>query len=88
MSCLEDIANCAKDHYGGEKCAFDKNEAKLATIALRAAFCQLGSRRDQGRQPIVLIFGPTIFDCDVPALGKGRPHPSREGMRLLKVPTL
>jgi hypothetical protein len=24
----------------------------------------------QGRQPIVLIFGPTIFDCDVPALGK------------------
>src|SRR5262249_40946116 len=24
----------------------------------------------QGRQPIVLIFGPTIFDCDVPALSK------------------
>src|SRR5262245_64187956 len=24
----------------------------------------------QGRQPIVLIFGPAIFDCDVPALGK------------------
>jgi hypothetical protein len=24
----------------------------------------------QGRQPIILVFGPTIFDCDIPALGK------------------
>src|SRR5262249_1010212 len=34
----------------------------------------------KGRQPIVLIFGPTIFDCDVPALSKAsRAQASKEG---------
>jgi len=28
MSCLEDIANWAKDHYGGEKSAFDKKRGE------------------------------------------------------------
>jgi len=28
MSCLEDIANWAKDHCGGEKCAFDKKRGE------------------------------------------------------------
>jgi hypothetical protein len=41
----------------------------------------------QGRQPIILIFGPTIFDCDVPALSKAS-RSSLEGMRLPTAPTL